>query len=288
MNNLVCYKPLSEWDARSLPTGFRKRHNTQAGTWAKLTIIQGSLKYFELSEDDEVLSTHIFDIDNQPPFVEPQAWHKIEPNSDDLKCQLSFYCEEKDYYHKKYGISATHSEMFDLIKYIQSGDVLDLGCGQGRNSLFLQQQGFNVTAFDANPNSVETVKQIIQEEQLENIYPHVADANLANISEYYDVIMSTVVFMFLQRDKHPDIIKNMQEQTRSGGYNLIVCALDTDEYPCPEHLPFKSPMNAGELKEYYKDWDIKKYNEDIGHLHRTDENGNRIGLQFATIIAQKP
>ena len=33
-------------------------------------------------------------------------------------------------------------------------------------------------------------------------------------------------------------------------------------------------------------WDLLKYNEDVGELHRTDENGNRIKLRFATMLAQ--
>ncbi|MGL4276392.1 MAG: tellurite resistance methyltransferase TehB, partial [Morganella morganii] len=38
---------------------------------------------------------------------------------------------------------------------------------------------------------------------------------------------------------------------------------------------------------YYADWEILKYNENPGHLHRTDAAGNRIRLNFATLIARK-
>ena len=37
----------------------------------------------------------------------------------------------------------------------------------------------------------------------------------------------------------------------------------------------------------YKEWEIIKYNENPGHLHKTDANGNRIALNFATLIARK-
>lgn len=42
-----------------------------------------------------------------------------------------------------------------------------------------------------------------------------------------------------------------------------------------------------ELRRYYEGWDMLKYNEDVGELHRTDENGNRIKLRFATMLARK-
>jgi len=41
------------------------------------------------------------------------------------------------------------------------------------------------------------------------------------------------------------------------------------------------------LKEYYKDWEFLEYNENMGELHKTDENGNRIKLKFATMLARK-
>jgi len=42
-----------------------------------------------------------------------------------------------------------------------------------------------------------------------------------------------------------------------------------------------------ELKEYYRDWELVKYNEDFGQLHKTDANGNRFKLRFATMLAKK-
>lgn len=289
MNQLICYKTMPQWNATSLPAAFRKRHNTKVGTWAKLTIIKGKLDYYQLDENDNIIDRFTFTADSQAPFIKPQEWHRVEPRTDDLVCQLSFYCRPQDYYQKKYRLSAVHSEVIEIVNHIQSGDALDLGCGQGRNALFLQQQGFNTTAFDANADAVNRLKQIIETEQLKNITAYTADANQANIKQQYDLIVSTVVLMFLQRQRQPAIIENIKSQTKSGGYNLIVCALDSPDYPCNRHqLPFNAPLQPGQLKSHYNDWSIKKYNENIGHLHRTDAQGNRIALRFATLIAKKP
>lgn len=56
--------------------------------------------------------------------------------------------------------------------------------------------------------------------------------------------------------------------TSIGGYNLIVCAMDTEDYPCSVNFPFT--FKEGELADYYKDWELIKYNENPGHLHRRD------------------
>ena len=38
---------------------------------------------------------------------------------------------------------------------LAQGRVLDIGCGAGRHSLYLQQQGFDVTAIDNSPGAIE-------------------------------------------------------------------------------------------------------------------------------------
>lgn len=288
MTKLIEYKALPEWTSDTLPKGFRKQHNTKVGTWAKLTILTGKLQYDALDADGNVLETFVFDKDSDVPFVEPQAWHKVTPLTDDLRCQLSFYCRPEDYYAKKYKLTATHSEVLEVVKHIQSGKALDLGCGGGRNALYLQLLGFDVTAFDHNATAIDNINTLIAEEKLEHITAYVGDAHDANISGQYDLIVSTVVLMFLNGSRIPAIIDNMQACTKTGGYNLIVCAMDSDDYPMSAHqLPFGFGFKSGELQDYYKGWEIVKYNENVGHLHRLDAAGNPIALRFATLIAKK-
>ncbi|GDO62722.1 tellurite methyltransferase [Escherichia coli] len=91
--------------------------------------------------------------------------------------------------------------------------------------------------------------------------------------------------MFLEAKTIPGLIVNMQRCTKPGGYNLIVAAMDTADYPCTVGFPFA--FKEGELRRYYEGWERVKYNEDVGELHRTDANGNRIKLRFATMLARK-
>ncbi|WP_301099618.1 SAM-dependent methyltransferase TehB, partial [Otariodibacter sp.] len=283
MEDLVCYKQMPVWNISTLPQMFQEKHNTKEGTWAKLSILKGSLKFYHLTEEGEVIGEHIFDVDNQPDFVEPQVWHKVEALSDDLECQLAFYCLPEDYVAKKYGLTKTHSEVLNAVNYIKQGKVLDLGCGRGRNSLFLNLLGFDVTSVDFNSESIAFLNHVIERDKIKNLNTGVYDINEATIEGEFDLIVSTVVLMFLNRDRIPAIIENMQKNTKVGGYNLIVCAMSTDKYPCK--MPFSFTFAEGELKQYYQGWELVKYNEDLGKLHKVDENGNRIGLQFATMLA---
>ena len=123
------------------------------------------------------------------------------------------------------------------------------------NALFLAQHGFEVTAVDQNELALEILQSIVEQEDLE-MTVGLYDINSANLKQSYDLIVSTVVLMFLQADRIPEIIRNMQDQTNPGGYNLIVCAMDTEDYPC--QVPFSFTFKEGELADYYKDWELVK------------------------------
>lgn len=190
-----------------------------------------------------------------------------------------------DYFHQKYNLTMPHSDVVAATEMIRPCKALDLGCGQGRNSLFLSDLGFDLTSVDVNSNSIQFLQKVIAEEGISNIKSSVYDINLADIKEQYDFIYSTVVFMFLNADCVPSIIQNMQAHTNIGGYNLIVSAMDTEQHPCDQGFSFTFKEN--ELQNYYKDWEIITYNENVGELHRLDANGNRVKLQFATMLAKK-
>ena len=281
---LIAYKRMPLWTKDTMPEAVQRKHNTKVGTWGKITVLKGKLKFVELTEDGEEVASHIFEAGEDNPMVQPQAWHRVEALTDDVEWFLEFYCEPKDYFPKKYNSNPVHSEVLEAMESLSPGKALDLGCGQGRNALFLAQHGFEVTAVDQNELALEILQSIVEQEDLE-MTVGLYDINSANLKQSYDLIVSTVVLMFLQADRIPAIIRNMQDQTIPGGYNLIVCAMDTEDYPC--QVPFSFTFKEGELADYYKDWELIKYNENPGHLHRRDENGNRIALRFATMLAKK-
>ena len=156
--------------------------------------------------------------------------------------------------------------------------------GSRRLSAALKAQGLAVGRHKARGLMRRNGLQVKEVEDLE-LQAGTYDINSASLEQDYDWIISTVVFMFLERNRVSDILHNIQERTRTGGYNLIVAAMDTEDAPCPMNFSFT--FGAGELKEYYRDWELVKYNEDFGQLHKRDENGNFLKMRFATMLARK-
>lgn len=182
--------------------------------------------------------------------------------------------------NSRYGLTPAHSEIVKACELVEPCNALDMGCSSGRNALYLSQRGFEVTAVDVNPNAIATLQSIVDQEGIRTIRPQVYDIQQAAIGADYGLIACTVTLMFIDPSRVGAVLSDMQHRTLPGGYNLIVCAMDTDAYPCPMNFPFT--LKPGELSEAYAGWELVKYNEDPGTMH----NGAR--LQFATMLARKP
>ena len=65
-----------------------------------------------------------------------------------------------DYFKQQYGLSTTHSEVQAWVEagHLNHGHVLDLGCGRGRNALYLAKHGFEVHACDADEASIALIQ----------------------------------------------------------------------------------------------------------------------------------
>ena len=164
MEKLVAYKRMPVWNKNTMPEAVQRKHNTKVGTWGKITVLKGALKFIELTEEGEVIAEHLFEAGADNPMAQPQAWHRVEAATDDVEWYLEFYCKPEDYFPKKYNTNPVHSEVLEAMQTVKPCKALDLGCGQGRNALFLAQHGFDVTAVDQNELSLEMLQSIVEQE----------------------------------------------------------------------------------------------------------------------------
>lgn len=51
-------------------------------------------------------------------------------------------------------------------KFPERAIVLDVGCGEGRNSIFMAKKGNTVDAFDVSENGIKKAKQLAERENV--------------------------------------------------------------------------------------------------------------------------
>lgn len=145
------------------------------------------------------------------------------------------------------------SAVKNILHLKSQGTVLDIGVGEGRNALFLAQNGFAVTGIDI---SEEGIKKFTQEAQKRGLHVHgiVADITTAEL-EKYDVILAINLLQFLTKEKAYATIEKMKKHAEPDGINIIQVFLKENQGSFP-YL-----FSKDELKTLYSDWDILLYKE---------------------------
>ncbi|MDW7659088.1 MAG: methyltransferase domain-containing protein, partial [Bacillota bacterium] len=163
--------------------------------------------------------------------------------------------------------------------------ILDVGCGEGRNSIFLAEQGHRVDSFDISVAGIDKAKFLAAQKGLEvNFF--VCDLGKFSFDKVYDAILSHGVLHLPEKDTRDRFIESAQEHTKPGGYNII--GIFTNRLPAtPDNAPFtKSLFNVGELPDKYKGWDILSHEESTFK----DSHPGSVSHEHAyeRIIARKP
>ncbi|PWY56511.1 SAM-dependent methyltransferase TehB [Legionella qingyii] len=291
-SELMCYKQI-EIDSHGKLKFFLEKHSTKEGTWGKLSLQEGIIDFVFLNGQGHECSRARIDTEHPQLLIPPAAWHKIIPISDTFKANLEFYCMPQRYFNKKYGLGAAHSDLVyayqTYLHHLKNASILDVGCGSGRNLFYLAKMGHRVIGIDHNKPALETIEEIVQKEALSGVDTLLHDLNqpLNLGSELYDLVLSTVTLQFLNPQRIPGLLTELQGVTKNDGYHFLVFPIQSELYSLPEFFTFLPQKE--ELYHVYQDsgWSILEYKESVGHLHKQDELGRPISGLFGLLLAQK-
>ena len=108
-------------------------------------------------------------------------------------------------------------ELKRYLNLVPGKKVLDLGIGQGRNSIPLAELGFNVTGVDYSTKCLEICKNTCNKLNLVK-----SDIRTFDIEkDKYDMILSGYVLHFLHKNDSYQIIKNIKNNIKNNGIVYI-------------------------------------------------------------------
>ena len=154
------------------------------------------------------------------------------------------------------------------------GRALDIACGQGRNSLYLAEGGFEVVAMDISAVALNEARKRAEMKQL-RIDWRQTDLEAVRLDEAaYDLIVN---FNYLQRSLIPQI----KRAVKHGGYIIfetyLIDQMAIGHPKNPDYL-----LRHNELLEHFREFRILGYRE--GKFKDDGEASYRAGI-FAQRIA---
>ena len=132
------------------------------------------------------------------------------------------------YYKTKDLFGEPYPELVDFFKkYEPKGSLLDLGCGQGRNTIALSKLGYSVTGIDNSKKGIQQMNEKASQMTL-SITGIVGDIYQFEDFHEFDIVLLDSMFHFTKKDKAKEtsLLKKITRKLR-GGSLLCVCIQDT-------------------------------------------------------------
>lgn len=137
--------------------------------------------------------------------------------------KLEMATDYEEYYRDNpNGLGQPTASFVDFFKtYEQTkANVLDIGCGQGRDAIFIARLGHIVTAFDLSPTGIRDLKAVAGQEKL-NIEAIVADIRECVWNTTFDVIVIDRTLHMLSPQEQIDVLNKLILATHPGSHVLI-------------------------------------------------------------------
>ena len=169
-------------------------------------------------------------------------------------------------------------ELIKLVPPSKDIKVLDIGCGEGKDMVYLAKQGYDVYGFDITENGIAKTKRLAKENNVE-VTSWIDDVNSFKTDLKFDIIYSTGTIQYLDDDKIEEFFNKVKDMTNDNGINWFNVFVDKPFIPLPPDWDIGEKMwKTGKLFSMYSDWKFERIDEtifecnssNIPHLHCMD------------------
>lgn len=191
------------------------------------------------------------------------------------------------------------AELIENLDRSRIKDVLDLGCGLGRHTLYFAKNGFNVTAVDSSQEALNTLqRQVVEEGTNVKIIKGDYSQDLFP-EESFDLVLSYNVLYHGYREVFKDAIRLVYKWLKPNGLFFFTCPTQRDgkygngEKVAPNTYKSLKSVHPGDIHYFANETDILDILHEFSDIsknvneHYWDNNGV---IQFSSnwqILARK-
>jgi deazaflavin-dependent oxidoreductase (nitroreductase family) len=108
------------------------------------------------------------------------------------------------------------------------GDILDVGCGFGDNTIYLAKNGHNVTALDISPTALITAERRAKDAGVDVKFTVADSTKLDGYTDAFDTVIDSGMFHCLDDDSRRSYAAAVHRATRPGATLLLSCFSDAN------------------------------------------------------------
>ncbi|WP_047985682.1 class I SAM-dependent methyltransferase [Ornithinibacillus californiensis] len=150
--------------------------------------------------------------------------------------------------------------------FISSGKVLELGCGPGRNAIYLAKNGFKVDAVDISKETIEWARERAKEANVDINFIIQNIFHLHTKQDTYDLVYDSGCFHHLAPHRRMDYINLVNYSLKPGGYFALTCFVTGGKYGGSDitdwevyrlgNLQGGLGFNEEKLRHIFKDFEV--------------------------------
>ncbi|MDD4164175.1 MAG: class I SAM-dependent methyltransferase [Eubacteriales bacterium] len=162
----------------------------------------------------------------------------------------------------------------NLVKFLNNEksikSTIELGCGEGRNAIYMAQQGISVTAYDISSVAIENAKKIVKDDNI-NVNFICQDVLKKIVTGEYDFVYDSGMLHHLPPHRRITYIELLQKILKPSGYFGLTCfawgedcADEVNDWEYYNHkfnagVAFKKERLIELFSPYFEVVEIRKY-----------------------------
>ena len=171
--------------------------------------------------------------------------------------------------------------------------VIDIGCGKGRNSIFMASKGFNVQALDYIQSALDTAVQLAEHRKvLDKITFKRAEIDKPwdFPDDFFELAIDSYSSIDIETKEGRDVyVQELYRTLKPGGFALVTVVSADDEWEkqliaaspgaepnstiWPQSGKFQKDYTESELRGFYKDFKIEQ-------LQKLSKPGFKLGKHY--------
>jgi tellurite methyltransferase len=171
----------------------------------------------------------------------------------------------------------------EIARLVRPGDaVLDLGCGEGRDSVFFAELGATVTGVDLAVGGLDKARRLARRRRVRVRWIE-GGMTEALPAGRFDLIFSCGTIHYVPRADRGRLFRRLAAMTRPGGHQAHV--VFTDRHVHEEKGEIVDYFTAGELREAFVEWRVLRNGE---RVISCAQDGSVHGHSVEELVAARP
>jgi cyclopropane fatty-acyl-phospholipid synthase-like methyltransferase len=130
--------------------------------------------------------------------------------------------------------------------------ILELGCGQGRDSLFFAEIGYDITATDFSSEAIEFVNKQVVNNKIKNLIAFQLDMSKEfDLKQKYDCLYSNLALQFFDKNELKKIFERVSTHMDENGLFIFSTKKPGDKYYNIGEKIGKDGFKTNEVTRYF-------------------------------------